>query len=122
MHKEAQNVTSIDGQVHVFNLVVSAGRDGKWRQVQLRTERIVSAAAKPSSPPAGTYVRIRVKVCRHGMTPEVLLRVFDPFFTTEGEKGAVLSHVVDYEHRESEQLRPLVPSVQPDETIAAYEL
>ena len=33
--------------------------------------------------PAGTYVRLSVRDCGHGMKPEVVARALDPFFTTK---------------------------------------
>jgi signal transduction histidine kinase len=75
----------------VLNLVVNA-RDAMsdGGEIQIKTERIVLTKATSGSPPPGTYVRVRVKDSGKGMSPEVLQRVFDPLFTTKGEKGTGL--------------------------------
>jgi signal transduction histidine kinase len=117
----------------VLNLVVNA-RDAmpNGGEIRIRTERLVVETAKSGSPPAGTYVQVRVRDCGHGMTPEVLQRVFDPFFTTKGEKGTGmgLPHVYAFvqligghvaiasERGVGTTFDLMFPSAQPNETVA----
>ena len=71
----------------VLNLVVNA-RDAmpNGGLVEIVTERLV-LANRASAPPLSNYVRVRVKDQGVGMTPDVVGRVFDPFFSTKGETG-----------------------------------
>lgn len=53
-----------------------------------------ASAASPEIEP-GPYLRLRVSDTGHGMTPEILQRVFDPYFTTkEPGKGTGLGLAV----------------------------
>lgn len=72
--------------VAVLNLVINA-RDAmpNGGEVLIITERLVQKTSVASPP--GNYVRVRVKDHGQGMTPEDLRKVFNPFFTTKGEKG-----------------------------------
>ena len=74
----------------LLNLVVNA-RDAmpNGGEVWISTELIVRTSTS-DSPPPGTYVRVRVKDSGQGMSDETLLKVFDPLFTTKGEKGTGL--------------------------------
>ena len=72
----------------MLNLVVKA-RDamlngGEVRISTARSEPKNSALGSPASEP---YVRVRVKDSGEGMPAEVLQHIFDPLFTTKGEKG-----------------------------------
>ncbi len=71
----------------LLNLVVNA-RDAMpdGGTVRIRTE------TDPDGPdgPDGPIVRILVQDEGHGMSPEVQARVFDPFFSTKGERGTGL--------------------------------
>lgn len=70
----------------VLNLVVNA-RDAmpNGGVIQIVTEQL--ALAGDASLDFTRYVRVRVKDQGVGMTPEVVSRVFDPFFSTKGEAG-----------------------------------
>lgn len=72
----------------VLNLVLNA-RDSMpgGGEVCIVTERLAETDCAPGQPPPGTYARLRVKDHGCGMTPEVLQKVLDPFFTTKGENG-----------------------------------
>lgn len=72
----------------VLNLVVNA-RDAmpNGGLVEIVTERLVLANEASGSSPLRSYVRVRVKDQGAGMTPEVVGRVLDPFFSTKGETG-----------------------------------
>lgn len=76
------------GQV-VRNLVWNArealGDSGK---ISIRAENIVLADRERSSLPAGRYVRVSISDRGAGIAPEVLARVFDPYFSTK-QRGTV---------------------------------
>jgi signal transduction histidine kinase len=75
----------------VLNLVVNA-RDAmpNGGVVEISTDRWQVRAPTSASPAPGTYVRVRVKDSGHGMSARVVRRVFDPFYTTKGDKGTGL--------------------------------
>jgi signal transduction histidine kinase len=75
----------------VLNLIVNA-RDAmpKGGEVRIRTDELVIPPGRSSALPAGTYVRVRVEDQGTGMSPEVLGRIFNPFFSTKGESGTGL--------------------------------
>jgi signal transduction histidine kinase len=75
----------------VLNLVVNA-RDAmpNGGAIRISTERWQVKAAASGSPAPRVYVRVRVKDCGQGMSAEVLRKIFDPLFTTKGEKGTGL--------------------------------
>jgi nitrogen-specific signal transduction histidine kinase len=75
----------------VLNLVVNA-RDAMLDggEVRISTARCESKNSTIGSPPPGAYVRVRVKDSGQGMPAEVLQHIFDPLFTTKGEKGTGL--------------------------------
>ncbi|RZA32763.1 MAG: response regulator [Lysobacteraceae bacterium] len=74
----------------LLNLAVNA-RDAMPRGGVLRIEarNVALAASAPGSAlaalPAGDYVRVTVGDSGSGMTPEVLARALDPFYTTKGQ-------------------------------------
>jgi signal transduction histidine kinase len=75
----------------MLNLVVNARdaipADGT---ITIRTAATTVAAARPGWPDdvrPGEYVALTVTDTGHGMTEDVLARVFDLFFTTKGERG-----------------------------------
>ena len=70
----------------VLNLVLNA-RDAMpgGGEIWIGTERLVDADCAAGQP--GTYARLRVRDHGCGMSPEVLQKVLDPFFTTKGENG-----------------------------------
>jgi signal transduction histidine kinase len=70
----------------VLNLVVNA-RDAMPEGGEVRISTALSEAG--SSKPA-CFVRVRVKDNGQGMPEDVLQRIFDPLFTTKGEKGTGL--------------------------------
>lgn len=74
--------------VAVLNLVINA-RDAMptGGEVRIITERLVQKTSVPNPPGRGDYVRVRVKDHGKGMSPEELRKVFNPFFTTKGQKG-----------------------------------
>jgi CheY-like chemotaxis protein len=86
-----------------MNLLLNASEalDGKPGTISLSTSRITAGAGelaeflsvKPLEP--GVYVLLEVRDTGHGMSPEVLARIFDPFFSTKAKgRGLGLSAVV----------------------------
>ena len=86
-----------------MNLLLNASEalDGKSGEISLSTRRITAGAgelteflsAKPLAP--GGYVLLEVRDTGHGMSPDVLARIFDPFFSTKAKgRGLGLSAVV----------------------------
>jgi len=75
----------------VLNLVVNA-RDAmpSGGDVQVSTERWEAKATASGSPAPGVYVRVRVKDTGGGIPVQMQSRIFDPLFTTKGEKGTGL--------------------------------
>jgi signal transduction histidine kinase len=72
----------------VLNLVVNA-RDAMPHggEVRISTERWVAETTISGEPAPGAYVRVCVKDSGQGIPTEVVGKVFDPLFTTKGEKG-----------------------------------
>lgn len=69
----------------LLNLAVNA-RDAMPRGGLLRIEaRNVTLAHPPGTLAPGDYVRVTVSDTGSGMTPEVLARALDPFYTTKGQ-------------------------------------
>ena len=86
-----------------MNLLLNASEalDGKPGTISLATSRIIAGAAdlteflsvQPLAP--GIYALLEVRDTGHGMPPEVLARIFDPFFSTKAKgRGLGLSAVV----------------------------
>ena len=75
----------------LLNLVVNA-RDAmpNGGQIRISTERVEVNSSTSGPPEPGIYVRVRVKDNGQGMSEETLREVFDPLFTTKGEKGTGL--------------------------------
>ena len=75
----------------VLNLVVNA-RDAmpEGGEVRISTARWELTNSTLGSARAGSYVRVRVKDSGQGMPADVLQHIFDPLFTTKGEKGTGL--------------------------------
>lgn len=70
----------------IVNLVVNARdamQEGGTITIETRDDMIATTVA--SSLPRGRYVVVTVSDTGHGMTDDVLERVFDPFFSTKGE-------------------------------------
>ncbi len=74
----------------VMNLVMNASdaignREGV---IRVTTEHVTiagdSVGTAPEGLPEGDYVQLEVSDTGHGMLPETLARVYDPFFTTKG--------------------------------------
>ncbi len=72
----------------LLNLVMNA-RDA---MPEGGTIRICTALADqmPATAQAGRYVSVAVRDTGVGMAPEVAARIFDPYFTTKGDKGTGL--------------------------------
>jgi PAS domain S-box-containing protein len=75
----------------LMNLCTNAAhameREGGTLQIRLgNVELDVSGASFDCELPAGCYVRLAVSDTGHGMTPAVIQRIFEPYFTTK-EKG-----------------------------------
>jgi signal transduction histidine kinase len=96
----------------VINLVVNArdaARQGSCVTVSLGNvpRRELDRAAWPDLPP-GDYVAVRVEDRGAGMSPEVLRRACEPFFTTKGEgrgTGLGLSQVFGFVRQSGGDLR-----------------
>ncbi len=80
----------------IMNLCTNAGHAMREKGGLLEVELVdvkpdfESTAAYPDIPP-GTYARLTVSDDGHGMSPEVMKRMFDPFFTTrDREEGSGL--------------------------------
>ena len=77
----------------VMNLVVNA-RDAMTRGGKLVVEtadvELDPGHAETLGVPPGPYVRLAVSDSGDGMGPDVLARIFDPFFSTKGEGGTGL--------------------------------
>jgi len=75
----------------MLNLVVNA-RDAmpNGGEIRISTARWHVTTAATGMPAPGVYVRVRVTDTGKGMSAEVLQTVFDPQFTTKGEKGTGL--------------------------------
>ena len=73
----------------VLNLVVNA-RDAmpNGGELQISTDGVETAVFGSAAP--GTFVRVRVRDSGKGMPAEVLRKIFDPLFTSKGERGTGL--------------------------------
>jgi signal transduction histidine kinase len=79
------NRTQFEGAI--INLITNA-RDamGASGQIRIETDACTIGAKHPNLAP-GKYIRVRVKDSGKGIPPEVLQKVFDPFYTTKGARG-----------------------------------
>jgi len=89
--KESGIINADPTQMHqvIMNLCINAGHamqeDGGVLTVVLaNVESDDIAAAKDLDVVAGSYVRLTVSDTGHGMRPEIMDRIFDPYFTTKG--------------------------------------
>jgi signal transduction histidine kinase len=75
----------------VLNLVVNA-RDAMptGGEIQIITDRWEAQTVASDGPAPGVYVRVSIKDTGHGIPAAVLEQIFDPLFTTKGEKGTGL--------------------------------
>jgi signal transduction histidine kinase len=75
----------------VLNLVTNA-RDAMpdGGEVRISTARWEANSPAAGSPASGVYVRVRIEDKGQGMPADVLQRIFDPLFTTKGDKGTGL--------------------------------
>jgi signal transduction histidine kinase len=75
----------------ILNLVVDA-RDAMpaGGEIQISTEVHLVEAEASDLPAPGAYVRVRVTDSGQGMSVETARKIFDPYFTTKGEKGTGL--------------------------------
>jgi len=70
----------------VLNLVVNARDAIQGRgDITLRLRRIQASEDRPARAPTGEWVLLQVRDTGRGMPPEVLQRVFEPYFTTKEE-------------------------------------
>jgi signal transduction histidine kinase/CheY-like chemotaxis protein len=90
---EAGTVRASTAQLEsvIVNLAVNArdAIDGKGR-ITIEVSRVQVApvdAAQRHLARGGPYVAIRVKDSGNGIKPELIDRVFEPFFSTKGERG-----------------------------------
>lgn len=71
----------------IMNLGTNAGHamreKGGVLQYELETCELTAAEAQKFSLPSGLYVRLVVRDSGHGMTSDVLERIFEPFFSTK---------------------------------------
>ena len=56
-------------------------------KISVRMESVVLATARNASLPAGPYLRVSITDQGAGIAPEVLPRIFDPYFSTK-EQGS----------------------------------
>lgn len=70
----------------VLNLVINA-RDAVIGRgdIRLRLRRIAASEDRPPRAPTGDWVLLQVTDTGSGMTPDVMQRVFEPYFTTKQE-------------------------------------
>jgi len=95
-------VLADSSQIHqvLMNLCANAGhamRDrGGLLEVSLQPVEVgPGKAAVKSGPPKGAYLRLRVRDTGQGMEPEIMDRIFDPYFTTKRpEEGTGLGLAV----------------------------
>ena len=76
-------------ELAIFNLAVNA-RDAMPSGGQVRIESGLRRAHLAAAATEATYVSIRVTDDGVGMTPEVLAKAIEPFFTTRGPQGSGL--------------------------------
>lgn len=88
VHTNSTRLVRLDsGRVEqaILNLAVNA-RDamskGGLLSIELDDVNVAEHSA-PDGPPPGSWVRLRVRDTGQGMSPEVLKRVFEPFYTTK---------------------------------------
>jgi signal transduction histidine kinase len=117
----------------VLNLVINA-RDAMSTggEVQIATDRWEAQPLGSSGPAPGVYVRVRIRDTGQGMPAEVLQQIFDPLFTTKGEKGTGLGLpqvyafmrlmrgfvTVNSQPGSGTQFDLLFPEVKPSEEVA----
>jgi signal transduction histidine kinase len=75
----------------VLNLVTNA-RDAMpaGGDIRISTKHFKSRPSGASSPLQGEYVRVRIQDNGGGMSSETASRIFEPLFTTKGQKGTGL--------------------------------
>ena len=82
-----------------LNLVLNARQAMHGGRLTMQSEQVVLeqefTAAHPWLKP-GRYVSITVSDTGEGMTPEVLERIFEPFFSTKGGEGTGLGLAIAY--------------------------
>ena len=88
--KDSGVVNADPTQMHqvIMNLVTNAGHamqeDGGVLEVSLANVEMDSfSASKHLDMDAGSYLRLTVSDTGHGMAPEIVERIFDPYFTTK---------------------------------------
>jgi signal transduction histidine kinase/CHASE2 domain-containing sensor protein/CheY-like chemotaxis protein len=87
---ETGNVLADPIQLHqiIMNLCVNAfhAMRRKGGVLTVAVENIdLDPISESSGLPAGSYVRLKVEDSGEGMTPEILERIFEPYFTTKGK-------------------------------------
>ena len=94
----------------IVNLVVNA-RDAMQQsgRIAIKAERVASIGADPSEPAvAGDFIAISVADTGTGIAPELLARVFEPFYTTKAVghgTGLGLSQVFGFAKQSSGDVR-----------------
>jgi PAS domain S-box-containing protein len=93
------------GQV-VQNLILNAVQAmPTGGTIDVACENVTVAEGKVASLPAGRYVRLTVRDEGHGIPPDHLHRIFDPYFTTKaGGHGLGLASVYSIVHRHGGQV------------------
>jgi len=75
----------------VMNLCTNAGHamrtKGGVLQIDLKEIKVEQGAMDRINLEPGTYQQLTVSDTGHGMTPEIMERIFEPYFTTKKEKG-----------------------------------
>jgi signal transduction histidine kinase len=75
----------------ILNLVINA-RDAmpEGGVIRISTDVVMERETSRSKPTPGVFVCVRVRDNGQGMPPDVLDRIFDPYFTTKGDVGTGL--------------------------------
>ena len=75
----------------VMNLCTNAGyamrKKGGVLQIDLKEIKVENGTIGRTNLEPGTYQQLTVSDTGHGMTPEIMERIFEPYFTTKKEKG-----------------------------------
>ena len=76
----------------MMNLAINAahamGKDGGVLDVSLKKENLDETAAQNVGLPKGSYLKLTVSDTGSGMTPSVMARMYEPYFTTNKKGGS----------------------------------